>query len=160
MAISKSSERIILVVMDGTPEASVAIRYASRCAMSSGACVAVLYVVEPEEIGGGCVQLWPRIEGTIRDDGQRVAEIALAAASEQIKNIGSKSPVTYVRQGGCTQQLLKLLTEEKRISVVVLAASSGENPLITAVTQAITSLKVPVTIISGTLKNDEIDALA
>jgi hypothetical protein len=57
-----------------------------------------------------------------------------------------------------------MIDEEKSISVLVLAASAGSEgpgPLISALTGKLASkLRIPVTIVPGTLTEAQIDALA
>ena len=73
-------------------------------------------------------------------------------------------PVLYIRQGSRRDELLKLLAEEPSISILVLAASAGPGgpgPLISALTGKYNKqLRIPLTIVPGTLSEQEIDALA
>jgi len=58
---------------------------------------------------------------------------------------------------------LALIDEEPSISILVLAASAaaeGPGPLITALTgKALTKLRVPITIVPGSLTEQQLDAL-
>ena len=72
-------------------------------------------------------------------------------------------PVVFIRRGSARDQLLELLVEEPSISILVLAAgtgSKGPGPLISTLAGKLYSkLQVPITIVPGTLSDEDIDAL-
>jgi nucleotide-binding universal stress UspA family protein len=152
-----SSDKTVLVVVDKTHASSIAARYASRHAAQIGAELAMLYVIEPEVFGGALVQMWQRMDSIFHAESRLGAEGILAALTAKISRTGGKAPTTYVRQGNRAQQVIKLVTEEKRISAIVLAATVRPNPLIPALSAA---LKVPITIVPGSLTDEDVDALA
>jgi nucleotide-binding universal stress UspA family protein len=69
----------------------------------------------------------------------------------------------HVREGKPATELLRLLDEEPGISVLVLAADpgpKGPGPLVTALSERlIGKLRVPVTIVPGSLSFAAIDAI-
>ncbi|MBX6366810.1 MAG: universal stress protein [Rhodospirillales bacterium] len=152
-------ERVFLVVVDETEELRVALRYAARRAQHTGGRVALLYVIEPTEL-----QHWGAVESLMKEERREEAEALLQKLAAEVTEIAGTMPIIYIREGRRRDELLALIDEEKSISILVLAASTGSEgpgPLITAVTGKLAArLRIPVTIVPGGLTDDEIDALA
>jgi len=151
-------ERIFLVVVDQSEELRVAIRYASKRAAHTGGRVALLYVTEPAEF-----QHWQSVEDLMKEESRQQAEATLQQWSKLVQEWSGKTPVLFLREGNARDELFKLLTEEKTVSVLVLAAAAGKKgpgPLISALTGKMwKQLTIPLTIVPGTLSESEIDAL-
>lgn len=152
-------ERVFLVVVDETEELRVALRYAARRAQHTGGRVALLYVIEPTEL-----QHWGAVESLMKEERREEAEALLQKLAAEVTQIAGTMPIIYIREGRRRDELLALIDEEKSISILVLAASTGSEgpgPLITAVTGKLAArLRIPVTIVPGGLTDAEIDALA
>jgi hypothetical protein len=77
--------------------------------------------------------------------------------------MSGKMPMLHVREGDVREELIKLLEEEPTISILVLAAgtsSKGPGPLITALAgKYAAKLGVPLTIVPGSLADEDIDAI-
>lgn len=161
--IESSQERVFLVVVDNSPELGVAILYACRRAAHTGGRVALLYVIEPDEHGAADIGNWMGVGDVMRQEAREEAEITLSIVSERVKSCSGKMPAYFIREGGRAEQLLKLVDEERSISVLVLAASAkseGPGPLITHLTSKHAGkLRVPVTIVPGSLTRDELEAI-
>jgi hypothetical protein len=73
-------------------------------------------------------------------------------------------PAIHIREGKNRDELVKLLTEDRSISVLVLGSSSsseGPGPLVTAFTGKLGGqLRIPLTIVPGALTEAEIDAIS
>lgn len=153
-----SSERIFLVVVDKSEEMSLALRFAARRAHNTGGRVAFLAVVPPPEFGH-----WMAVDDLIEEEQRGEAEELMQKYAEQIAPLTDKLPVVFIRLGEARDELLKLLEEEPTISVLVLASSpgpKGPGPLISALTGKFSSnLHIPLTIVPGTLSEEEVDAL-
>ena len=151
-------ERIFLVVVDATEEHHKALRFASLRAKNTGGRVALLYVIEPAEF-----QHWIAVEDIMREERREEAETLLHDVSADVQGLSGKTPVYYLREGNVREELMKLIEEEKSISVLVLAAASGKKgpgPLVTALAgKASGSLPIPLTVVPGNLTDEEIDAL-
>jgi nucleotide-binding universal stress UspA family protein len=151
-------ERIFMVVVDQSEELRVAVRYASKRAAHTGGRVALLYLAEPAEI-----QHWQAVEELMRDELRQKAEATLQQWSKLVQEWSGKTPVLFVREGNARDEVLKVLEEEKSISILVLAAAAGKKgpgPLITALTgKNWMRLTIPLTIVPGSLSEAEIDAL-
>jgi len=151
-------ERIFLVVVDQSDELRVAVRYASKRAGHTGGRVALLYLAERAE-----VQHWQSVEELMREELRQKAEDTLQRWSKLVQEWSGKTPVLFVREGNARDEVLKVLEEEKSISILVLAAAAGKKgpgPLITALTGKLwKQLTIPLTIVPGALSEEEIDAL-
>jgi nucleotide-binding universal stress UspA family protein len=153
-----SQERTFLVVVDESEELRVALRYAARRAQHTGGRVALLYVIEPTEL-----QHWMAVETLMREERREEAEALLQRISAKVAEISRTMPVIYIREGRRRDELLALIDEEQSISILVLAASAagdGPGPLITALAgKHMHKLRIPITIVPGTLTDAQIDAL-
>ncbi len=155
---AKRSGRTFLVVVDNSEEMRAALRYACRRARHSGGRVALLRVVEPSEF-----QHFASIGNLMRDEARQEAEILLQRMATEVNDTSGELPVLYVREGVSREELLKLIDEEPAISILVLAAGTGPEgpgPLVSAVTgRYLNRLRIPVTIVPGSLTDQAIDEL-
>jgi nucleotide-binding universal stress UspA family protein len=152
-------ERVFLVVVDESEELKIALRYAARRAQHTGGRVALLYVIEPTEL-----QHWGAVESLMKEERREEAEALLQKLAADVTAIAGTMPIIYIREGRRRDELLAMIDEEKSISVLVLAASigsEGPGPLVSALTGKLASkLRIPVTIVPGSLDDAQIDALA
>jgi len=156
---STTSERVFLVVVDESPEMPNALRYACRRAKRTGGRVAMLYVLPPPE-----GQQWGSVVDLMRQEARQEAEFIIARHAETAASLTGQPPSIHIREGKSRDELLKLLAEDKSISVLVLGASSkgeGPGPLVTAFTgKGGSALRIPLTIVPGALTDAEIDAIS
>lgn len=154
----QQTQRVFLVVVDQTPELKVALRYACRRARHSRGRVAMLYVTEPVEASE-----WVGVGELMREERRQEAETKLQELSAMVREQSGEMPMLHVREGDAREELLKLLEEEPSVSVLVLGASTtgkGPGPLITALTGKYAgNLRVPLTIVPGSLADEEVDAI-
>jgi nucleotide-binding universal stress UspA family protein len=152
-------ERVFLVVVDESEELKIALRYAARRAQHTGGRVALLYVIEPTEL-----QHWGAVESLMKEERREEAEALLQKLAADVTAIAGTMPIIYIREGRRRDELLAMIDEEKSISILVLAASigsEGPGPLVSALTGKLASkLRIPVTIVPGSLDDAQIDALA
>ncbi|MDG5495757.1 universal stress protein [Niveispirillum sp. BGYR6] len=150
--------RIFLVVVDETEEMSVALHYAARRARNSGGRVALLHVIPPGEL-----QQWGAIEELMKQEQREEAEQLLQRLAKEVVDISGTMPTLYIREGQASEQLMKLIQEEPSISILVLAAGTGRGgpgPLINYVVgQMSGSLRIPVTVVPGSLSDRQLDAI-
>lgn len=150
-------ERIFLVVVDDSQEMKVALHFASRRAKRNGGRVALLHVQEPVDF-----QHWMSVAEIMREENREAAEELLQELSAEVAEWCGRMPAYFMREGDPREELVKLLEEEPRISVVVLAASTsgGPGPLITyMLDKGANQSHVPITIVPGLLSDEEIIAL-
>lgn len=154
---TKQERRVFLVVVDQTPELSVALRYACRRARATGGRVAMLYVTEHASAE------WLAVGEMIREERRAEAEARLQELSAQVTKLAGDMPIFHVREGSVKDELLKLLDEEPSISILVLGAAAGPKgpgPLVSALAGKLSGkLRVPITIVPGSLTDEEVDAI-
>jgi nucleotide-binding universal stress UspA family protein len=155
----KASERVFLVVVDESPEMRNALRYACRRAKRTGGRVAMLYVMDPPE-----GQQWGSVVELMREEARQQAETVVAHHAEVAVSMTGQPPSIHIREGKSRDELVKLLAEDRSISVLVLGSASGSDgpgPLVTAFTgKAGGQLRIPLTIVPGALTEAEIDAIS
>lgn len=150
--------RSYLVVMDETPEARTALRFAARRAARSGGNVELLAVIEPQEF----VQ-WSGVQAAMEEEARLRAEAMVAEASGTLAEEAGIRPSITVRQGEQVKAVADLLKERDDISALVLgaAAESGPGPLISHFAGvAAGTLPCPVVIVPGGLGDEALDRLS
>ncbi|HYC63577.1 MAG TPA: universal stress protein, partial [Reyranellaceae bacterium] len=87
-----------------------------------------------------------------------------AKHAESAVEMTGQPPAIHIREGVSREQLIKLINEDKSISVLVLGAASGSGgpgPLVSALAGKFGSqLRIPLTIVPGALSEAEIDAIS
>ena len=157
--VNHSDDRVFLVVVDDSEEMPVALRFASRRAQHTGGRVALLYVVEPADF-----QHWMAVGDLMREEARSEGEQLLQKLAAQVNELTGTMPILHVREGDRRDELLKLIDEEPRISILVLAASMeqrGPGPLVSALTgKLLGRLRIPITIVPGSLAEADIDSIS
>ncbi len=152
-------DRVFLVVVDETEEMKVALKYACRRALHTGGRVALLYVIEPAGF-----QHWMSVGDLMREEARSEGEQLLQRMAAQVNELAGKMPILYLREGNRRDELLALLDEEPKISILVLGASTGKRgpgPLISALTgKFLGKLHIPLTLVPDSLTDEEIDAIS
>jgi hypothetical protein len=156
---STNPPRIFLVVVDESPEMPVALYYASRRAQRTGGRVALLRVIPPHEAHG-----LASVEALMREEAQQEAQQLLQRLAKAVVDWIGKLPVIYIREGSARDELMDLVANDPSISILVLAAGTGQEgpgPLVSfLVSKGLAKLRTPVTIVPGSLTHDEIDAIS
>jgi nucleotide-binding universal stress UspA family protein len=149
-------DRVFLVVVDDSPEREVALKYACLRAKKSGGRVALLRVIEP----AGQTE-WAGVGAMLQEEGREEAERLLSGLAAQVNEITGGLPILLIREGDPRDELLALIAEDPRISILILAASAaggGPGPLITALTGRYAGkVTVPMTIVPGTMDDEALD---
>ena len=149
-------DRVFLVVVDDSPERAVALRYACLRARNGGGRVALLRVIEPEGITE-----WAGVGAMMAEERREEAERVLSGLAAQVNEITGGLPILLIREGDPRDELLALLEEDPRISILVLASAgdgSGPGPLINALTGRYAGrVRVPMTIVPGNLDDAEME---
>jgi len=149
-------DRVFLVVVDDSPERTIALRYACLRARNGGGRLALLRVIEPE----GMLQ-WAGVGAMMAEERREEAEKCLSGLAAQVHEITGGLPILLIREGNPRDELLALLEEDPRISILVLASSatgSGPGPLISALTGRYAGrVRVPMTIVPGGLDDRELE---
>ena len=157
-SIAHDSPRVFLVVVDDSKEMRAALRYACRRAQKTRGCVALLWVIQSVEL-----QQYTLLGRHMVSEVRSQAEEHLQRLSEKVVQISGRKPLLFIREGETQEELMRLLEEEPRISVLVLAANDSVEdlgPLVSAVTGPLQEvLRIPATIVPGSLTDQEIDTM-
>ncbi|KQN25715.1 universal stress protein [Sphingomonas sp. Leaf33] len=150
--------RTYLVVVDDSPEAENALRFAARRAVKTGGGVEILALIPPSEF----VQ-WGGVQATIEDEARLHAEAVVAGAAGTLLAESGVTPSIVVRQGDGPKIVREMIDANPEIAALVLgAASSGApGPLVShfAGTDA-GALSVPIMLIPGSLSREDIDRVS
>jgi nucleotide-binding universal stress UspA family protein len=154
-----SRRRKFLVVVDETPEAKVALRFAARRAEHTGGVVSLAHIIATPD-----TQHWRGVEELMREEAEAEAESTLYEAAKYVHDLNGVFSEVVMLEGKKREALLSLIKDDPAISILVLASSSGREgpgPLVSAVAgTSSTSYPIPVTIVPGTLTEAQIDAVA
>ena len=150
--------RTYLVVVDDTPEAEIALRFAARRAVKTGGGVTILALIPPIEF----VQ-WGAVQAAIEEEARVHAEALVAGAAGTLLAESGVTPSIVVRQGDGPKIIREMIAEDAAIAALVLgaAASGAPGPLVAHFAGADAGvLPVPVMLIPGSLSPDAIDRLS
>lgn len=159
-AAPSARSRTFLVVVDSSEEMRAALRFACKRARNTGGTVALLHVIEPPEF-----QHFAGIGRLMADEARDEAEQLMQSLAAEVNRCSGHVPILFVREGQKAEQLVELVKEEPDISILVLAAGPQQDdpgPLVASLSSGKlqSRIRIPVTIVPGTLTDEEIDALA
>ncbi|WP_066652096.1 MULTISPECIES: universal stress protein [Sphingomonas] len=150
--------RIYLVVIDETPEAEVALRFAARRAVKTGGGVDILALVPTADFVP-----WGGVQATIEEEARVHAEGLVAAAAGTLLEESGIKPRITVQQGDASKVIRQMIASNPEIAALVLAAapSGPPGPLVTHFTGSEAgALSVPIMIVPGSLTPEAIDRLS
>ena len=150
-------ERLLLTVIDDSPESSLALRFAARRASHFDGRVAMLKVIAPIQFDHW-VGVAERAAEEARDEAKRLMDIY----AQQVQDCGGQEPVYMVREGLIADELVAQIHEEPNICLLVLAAAQGRNPgpLVSSIPhKLVNQVQVPITVIPGNLTVEDIDLI-
>ena len=151
--------RTYLVVIDETPEAALALRFATRRAAITGGTLEVLALVPRQEfVAWGGVQA--TMEQEAREHAEELVEVALGTVAAEARE--QLHPSIRVRHGNPVDEVRATLSENAEIAALVLGAapSGAPGPLVSAFTGTEAGkLPCPVMIIPGGLSDAALDRL-
>lgn len=148
-----------LVVVDDTPECDRAIYFGARRALRTGAALVLLSVAD-----AGSSHDWLGVGELIAKDAEDAAWQLVNRAEQRARDVAGLDAETVVRRGSPNEQILQSIDDDRDISFLVLAASSGVDgpgPLIlNLVAKNSGNFPVPVVIVPEKMSDDEIDSIA
>lgn len=150
-------ERLLLVVIDDSPESALALRFAARRAAHFDGRVAMLKVIPPIQFDH-----WVGVAERAAEEAREEAKRLMDAYAEQIRACGGEDPVYLVREGLVADELATQIEEEPNICLLVLAAAQGRNPgpMVSSIaSKLVNQVKVPITVIPGNLTVEDIDLI-
>lgn len=150
--------RVYLVIMDETPEASVALRFASRRAIKTGGSVHIIALVPRQDFvafGG--------VQATIEDEARSRAEVLVMEAAGSLMEESGRMPSIAVRVGDGAKVVQEYLADHGEVAALVLGAASegSPGPLVAHFAgQKAGHLPCPIMIVPGSLTNEDVDAIS
>jgi nucleotide-binding universal stress UspA family protein len=149
--------RKFLIILDDTPEMLNAMRYAAIRAAKTGGGVEILAIVSPEEF-----QHFMGVADVMRAEAHEKIEAHFQVFKDRMEKREGITPSLAIREGDKVDAVLKHLKENPEIGVVVLGAGTengGPGLLVTSLTgRRMGELRVPITIVPGSMTKDEIIA--
>jgi nucleotide-binding universal stress UspA family protein len=149
----------LLVVIDDTEECDRAVYFASRRAARISGGVVMLQVIDTHDQS----QQWLGVADIMRAEANDEAQAQLAKYAARAKGIAGIVAERVVREGDKAEQILALIDEDEDIFVLVLAAGTGTEgpgPLVATIGRTAGDYPIPVAIVPGHLRDEEIDALS
>lgn len=149
--------RTYLVVIDDSPEASLALRFAARRAARTGGGVIILAIIPPQDFvafGG--------VQATIEAEAREHAEELVATAAEAVMQEGV-TPQNMIKSGKPAEVVREVIGASDEIAALVLAtaASGAPGPLVAHFTgQDAGTLPCPVMLVPGAIDVARLDALS
>lgn len=148
-----------LVIADGSSEFEVALNYAVHLAKLRRGHVAMARIIEPM-----IFTEWQGIESAAREEARVRAETELEALAGKVKAETGLTPSLIIREGHKHDEIIAIAKGNPALVAVVLGASQergNPGPLISFFTaKGLAQLAVPVIIVPGHLKADDIGKLA
>ncbi len=150
--------RTYLVVVDESPEAETALRFAARRAAKTNGSIRILALIPPAEF----VQ-WSGVQATMEDEAQQRAEALVMSAAGTLTDESGIRPSIVVKQGEPVAVVRKTLDEMDDVAALVLGAAASGPPgkLVSHFAGADAGkLPCPIMIIPGGLDAEAIDRLS
>ena len=150
--------RQFLVVVDGSPESWVAIRFAAgRAAHVHGGGLILFHVIPP-----GDFQHWMAVAERMREEAREEAEALLGEVASQVSAYAGLQPDVVIREGQPKEELQAFIEDRDDVFVLILGANAegDPGPLVDYFSGPLVgSLKCPVMIVPGAMSNEAIDAM-
>lgn len=150
--------RTYLVVVDDTPEAEVALRFAARRAAKTGGTVEILVIIPRQDFVA-----WGGVQATIEDEAREQAELVVSRALDMLGGEDIPRPGITVKSGDAVALIGDMIAANPSIAALVLgaAAASAPGPLVAHFSgNGAGTLPCPLMIIPGSLGRDALDRLS
>lgn len=150
--------RTYLVIVDESPEAEIALRFAARRAAKTSGGVRIVALVPPADF----VQ-WVGVQATMEEEARQRAEALVMGSAGTLMEESGIRPTITVKSGEPVAIVRAILAEDDNIAALVLgaAASGPPGPLVAHFTgPEAGKMPCPVMIIPGSLPREAIDRLS
>ncbi|MCA8879901.1 MAG: universal stress protein [Rhodobacteraceae bacterium] len=150
--------RTFLVVLDDSRECLNAMRFAAMRAAKTGGGVQILSVIRPEEF-----QHWIGVGEIMREEARERIQAHYEVFAKWMRDRQGVDPTLVIREGDTYDQVIAQINEDREIGVLVLGAGtdkSGPGPLVTKITKGAAHLRIPVTIVPGSLSKEDLEAVS
>jgi len=150
--------RKFVVVVDGTPESKVAMRFAgNRASHITGGKIVLFHCIRPGEF-----QHWMTVADRMAVEAREEAEQLLRSEAAKVEEVHGVRPEQVIVEGDPGDELLKFLRESPDIFGLVLGCGfdGDAGPLVDYfVHDAVQLLNCPVFLIPGGMTFEQVDAL-
>ena len=116
-------KRTYLVVIDDSPEARVALRFAARRAIKTNGEVEILAIVEPQDF----VQ-WGGVQAAIEEEQKLRIEGVVSGAVGEIMDESGLKPSIVIRTGEPVKVVREYIGERQEVAALVLGAAPAGSP--------------------------------
>jgi nucleotide-binding universal stress UspA family protein len=149
--------RKFLIILDDTPEMLNAMRYAAIRASKTGGAVEMLAVISPEEF-----QHFMGVADVMRAEAHEKIEAHFQVFKDRMEKREGITPTLTIREGDKVDAILEHLKSNPDIGVLVVGAGidkAGPGPVVAALLgRRLGDLRVPITIVPGSMTKEEIVA--
>ncbi|WP_212112806.1 universal stress protein [Bartonella queenslandensis] len=154
----KEPKKKNLVIIDETPECRRAVAFAAQHAQNTNRTLVLLCVVDSAEF-----QHFLGVNDVMRTESTQSAHKILGDIASEVRTSHALETEIVVREGKKIDEISKLIDEDKRIALIVLAASGhteGPGPLIQLIGNKGTAFSIPVIVIPSNLADEDIRSIA
>lgn len=149
--------RKFLVLLDESHECLNAMRFAAMRAANSDGGVVILSVIPPEDIqhGFGVAEL-------MRAEARERIEAHYEVFAKWMRSRPKVEPELIIREGDPTEELIRVVSEDPQIGIVVLGLASeksAQNPVLIRLLRDITTLTCPITLVPGDMSRERLEAI-
>ena len=149
--------RTFLVVLDDSRECLNAMRFAAMRAARTGGGVEVLSIIPPEDFNH-----WIGVGDIMREEARERIEAHFEVFAKWMRDKQGVDPTLVIREGDVFREVLAQIDENREIGVLVLGAGidkNGPGPLVTQIVKMSGSLRVPFTVVPGSMSRDDLEAV-
>jgi hypothetical protein len=144
-----------LIILDDTPEMLNAMRFAATRAAKTGGGIIMLAVISPEEF-----QHFMGVADVMRAEAHEKVEAHFQIFKDRMEKREGITPTLVVREGDQVEQVIDYVKSDPEVGVIVVGAAAdkaGPGPLVTALTgRRLNDLRVPITVVPGSMSKDDI----
>ncbi|PIT68884.1 universal stress protein [Bartonella tribocorum] len=154
----KEPKKKNLVIIDETPECRRAVAFAAQHAQNTNRTLVLFCVVDSAEF-----QHFLGVNNVMRAESTQSAHKILGDIANEVCTSYALETEIVVREGKKIDEISKLIDEDKRIALIVLAASEhkeGPGPLIQLIGNKGTAFSIPVIVIPSNLADEDIQSIA
>ncbi len=152
-------KRKYMVVIDDTDECDRAVYWAALRAGRTKSGLVMLRVIEPGERN----QQWLGVADIMKAEAEEAADKVLDKYAKRAKEVGHIDPDRVIREGDPIDEIIKLIDEDADIGILVLAAGTGKDdpgPLVSSLAKTAANFPIPIAIVPGHLKDEDLEAMA